>query len=130
MIRRIFLATIIGCFLSITHADKLENSRIKVEALKKIEISRGLELTAEQSDPFWNIYSDYERETGKINKESFKLIHKFIDGYQNKTISEQSATNMLATYFRIEGQKLQLKQQYYTLFQGATPPRRYFVFSS
>jgi hypothetical protein len=128
MIYKVFLATIIGCFISIAHADELETSRIELEAKKKIEISKRLELTAEQSEPFWDIYSDYERETGKITKDSFELIRKFSDGYKKKSISEQSATNMLATYFRIEGQKLQLKQQYYTRFQGAIPAKKVFRF--
>jgi|TARA_B110000238_G_scaffold197547_2_gene240334 hypothetical protein len=46
----------------------------------------------------------------------------------NLIISEQSATNMLATYFRIEGQKLQLKQQYYTRFQAVIPAKKVFRF--
>jgi len=128
MIFRAFLITLIGCFISMAHADKLETSRIELEAKKKIEISKRLELTGEQSEQFWEIYSDYERQSGKITKDSFDLIRKYSEGYKNNTISEQSATNMLAAYFRIEGQKLQLKQEFYTRFQSAIPTKKVFRF--
>ncbi|MFK7795110.1 MAG: hypothetical protein AB8B89_07175 [Gammaproteobacteria bacterium] len=128
MIRIITILIIFSLYITASHADDLEISRIELEAKKKVHISKSLDLTPEQSAPFWDIYTDYEKASGKITKEAFDLIRKFSDGYKNNSISEQSATNMLATYFRLEGQRLQLKQQYYTLFQKVIPAKKVFRF--
>ena len=128
MIRRLLVAIIIGYFTTMAHADDLEASRIELEAKKKVEISKRLKLTSGESELFWDIYSDYERASGKITRDSFDLIRKFSDGYKNNSISEQGATNMLASYFRIEGQKLQLKQEYYAHFQKVMPAKKVFRF--
>ena len=128
MIRYIFILIFCSLYFTVSHADDLETSRIELEAKKKTHIAKSLDLTAEQSAPFWDVYADYEKASGEITKDSFALIRKFSDGYKNKSISEQSATNMLATYFRLEGKKLQLKQEYYTRFQQVMPAKKVFRF--
>jgi hypothetical protein len=128
MIRNIVILILFSLYITSGYADDLEDSRIELEAKKKVHISKSLDLTAEQSAPFWDVYADYEKNSGKITKASFDLIRKFSDGYKKNSISEQSATNMLATYFRLEGQKLQLKQEYYTHFQKVIPAKKVFRF--
>lgn len=128
MIRIIALITLIFSFIVDVHADDLETSRIELEAKKKVQISKSLTLTSEQSGPFWDVYADYEQALGKITKESFDLIRKFSEKEQSNSMSEQSASNMLAAFFRIEGQKLQVKQQYLGHFKAVLPTKKVFRF--
>ncbi|MDW3095540.1 MAG: hypothetical protein R8G33_07705 [Gammaproteobacteria bacterium] len=128
MIRSIMLFTFIVFFITSIQADELESSRIELEAKKKVQISKSLELTSEQSGPFWDVYAAYERDLAKITKESFDLIRKFSDQHQKNTITEQSASNMLSAFFRLEGQKLQMKQQYLSGFKEVLPTKKVFRF--
>ncbi|MFK8028589.1 MAG: hypothetical protein AB8C40_11080 [Gammaproteobacteria bacterium] len=128
MIRIITLITLIITFASTVHADDLETSRIELEAKKKVQISKSLKLTSEQSGPFWDVYADYEQALGKITKDSFDLIRKFSEKEQSNSMTEQSASNMLAAFFRIEGQKLQIKQQYLGNFKEVLPTKKVFRF--
>ena len=128
MSRIISLLMLIVVFLPSSNADQLEESRIELEAKKKVQISKSLELTSEQSDQFWDVYADYERELGQSTKDSFKLIRKFSEGYQNGTTTEQDAINMLAEFFRIEARKLQTKQSYLSRYQEILPAKKVFRF--
>ena len=128
MARIISLIILIATFLPQSNADQLEESRIELEAKKKVKISKSLNLTSEQSDGFWEVYADYERELGQSTKDSFNLIRKFSNGYQNGTTTEQDAANMLAEFFRIEARKLQLKQSYLSRYQEILPAKKVFRF--
>ena len=123
----VFLASFV-IFLPQSNADQLEESRIELEAKKKVQISKSLELSSEQGDDFWAVYADYERELGQSTKDSFNLIRKFSAGYENGTITEQSAVNMMAEFFRIEARKLQTKQSYLSRFQQVMPAKKVFRF--
>lgn len=109
-------------------ADPLEDSRIKLQAKKKMLISEHLQLSAEESGPFWKIYDEYAQEMGKTSKEGFDLIRKFNEGYKNETLSEQSASNMLAAFFRLEGRVLNIKQGYISRFKEILPTKKVFRF--
>lgn len=128
MSRIISLFVLITIFLPHSNADQLEESRIELEAKKKVQISKSLQLTGEQSDGFWEVYADYERELGQSTKDSFNLIRKFSEGYQNGTITEQNAVNLLAEFFRIEARKLQTKQSYLSRYQEILPAKKVFRF--
>ena len=109
-------------------ADSLEDSRVKLQAKKKMLISEHLQLTKEESGPFWKVYDQYEAEISKAAKEGFDLIRNFNDGYKNDTISEQSASNMLAAHFRLEGRVLNIKQGYISRFKEILPTKKVFRF--
>ena len=127
--KRIYAVLLVMLVISpVLYADALEDSRIELEAKKKVQISKSLELTPTQSGAFWPIYSDYERDTGEITKASFDLIRKFSEGYEDGTITEQSAENMLAEFFRLESRKQQVKQSYLPLLKGVLPTKKVFRF--
>jgi len=122
----VLVFTIFLC--SHVYADELEDSRIELEAKKKIQISKLLKLTGDQSSAFWNVYADYERELSVITKDSFDLIRRFSEGYTNNSITEQSATNMLAEFFRIEAKNLRIKQSYLARYQEVLPTKKVLRF--
>ena len=115
-------------FVTLAVADPLEQSRIELEAQKKIHVSNSVKLSASESNQFWGVYSEYERDLGRATSAMFDLIRKFSEGYQNNSISDQNAANMLAEFFRIEAQKLQVKQSYLSRFQAILPNKKVLQF--
>lgn len=119
-----FLITLLSAFILISTsaiANDIENSLMEINEKKKTMITKAMELTDKESDVFWPIYSDYEKELDSIIKDEFELIQKYNTKYKDNTISEQSASNMLAHIFRIQGRELQIKQIYLGKFQEVLP---------
>lgn len=119
-----FLITILSAFILISTpviASDLERSLVELNEKKKKIITDSMELADNQSEAFWVIYTDYEKELDSIKKDEFELINKYNTKYQDKSISEQNASNMLAQNFRIQGRELQIKQIYLGKFQEVLP---------
>jgi len=74
-------------------------------------------LDDSQSEAFWAVYAGYEKELDSIIKDEFELIQKYNAKFKDNDISEQSASNMIAQNFRIQGRELQIKQIYLGKFQ-------------
>lgn len=122
------LALIIFIAPNILFADDLEVSRIELEAKKKIHISKELKLDADESDKFWDIYSNYERELSAQNKISFDLIRKYSKGYENNAITDNQAQEMLISFFNTEEKKLTIKKSYITQYQSVLSDKKVFQF--
>ncbi len=126
-----FLTTLLSAFLVIcmpAFADDLENSLMELNEKKKEMIANSMEFTGNQSEVFWAVYSDYEKELDSIIKDEYELIQKYNSKYKDNTISEQSASNMLANIFRIQGRELQIKQIYLGKFQEVLPKNQVLRF--
>ena len=106
--------TLIG---SQAYADDLENSLIELAEKKKMIVADSMKFTANQNDEFWKVYAAYEKDLANIIKDEFELIKKYNSKYNDNSISEQSASNMLAQNFRIQGRALQIKQGYISRFE-------------
>ncbi len=102
-------------------ADDIETSLMELKEKKKTMIFNSFDLSDSQSEVFWTIYSDYEKELMNAIKEEFELIQKYNAKYNDNSITEQSSSNMLAQIFRIQGRELQIKQIYLGKFQEVLP---------
>lgn len=128
MIRGLTIFTIVILLATIAHADELEQSRIDLEAKKKMHISKSMILSEDQNYKFWDIYSDYERDSAKLTRESFDIIREYSEDYKNNAITEQKALSLLEAYFSIEERKLQLRQDYLPRFSAILPAKKVFRF--
>jgi hypothetical protein len=115
-------------FTTSSFSDELETSRIELQAQKKLKIAQNLPLTNSESETFWNVYNNYQNELSRVSKQSFDLIRKFNSKNENNTMSDQDAENMLATFFRIEQEELQIKQSYLPEFKKVLPTRKVVLF--
>lgn len=122
------LALIIFILPNIIIADQLEQSRVELEAKKKIHISKELKLSADESDKFWAVYATYERDLAAQNKASFDLIRRYSQGYENNTITDKEANEMLQSFFNIEENKINIKKSYIPQYQTALPEKKVFQF--
>ena len=109
-------------------ADQLEQSRIELEAKKKVYISKSLDLNENESQNFWDLYSDYEKELGQQQKNLFDLIREFNKGYNNKSISNPQVGELLEKYFEIEESKVAIKKSYLPKFQDILPNKKVMRF--
>ncbi len=128
MIRSLITFTCVMLFAITANADELERSRIDLEAKKKVAISNAMVLSADQSDKFWDVYSDYERDSGRLTRQGFTLIREYSDKYKNNTITEESAASLIEAYFELEAHKVQLKRDYLPKFSEFLPAKKVFHF--
>ncbi|MFK7815214.1 MAG: hypothetical protein AB8B92_02665 [Gammaproteobacteria bacterium] len=126
-----FLITLLSAFILVStpvFANDLENALMELNEKKKTMIANSMEFTGNQDEVFWAVYSDYEKELDSIIKDEYELIQKYNSKYKDNTISEQSASNMLAKIFRIQGRELQIKQIYLGKFQEVLPKNQVLRF--
>jgi hypothetical protein len=126
---KILLSILLAFILpSITSADELEQSRIQLEAQKKIHISKSLTLSHNESEPFWNLYAEYEKELATAQRDYFNLIREFSDGYKNNNLTDAQATQLLSRYFEIEETKVAIKKSYLPRYQQVLSSKKVMRF--
>ena len=81
------------------------------------QIEKLFDLNSEQSEQFRTAYASYQAEVDKVLNEHAALAEKFNAKRAQGAVSEQSAINMMAEYFRIEAKRLQIQQNYMSIFQ-------------
>lgn len=86
---------------------------------RKAQIIELFNLKDEEA--FWEVYADYEKEISDIRQEHAELASKFNTQYDEDSMDEQQAINILAQYFRIEAKSHQTKQNYMSIFQKVLP---------
>lgn len=114
MIRRLITFIILCTFLSISHAQSLDELYASLISEKREQISHYLDL--QDNSAFWEVYDKYEQKQAEYDSDAYKLIKKFNDKNESGEIELQSIINMQAEFFRIEGRILQNKQNYAEFF--------------
>lgn len=126
MIRRFITLTFISAILTICHAESLEDLYSSLLSQKRAQISQQLDL--EDNASFWEVYDKYEEKQAKHDNDAFMLIDKFNAKFEQGDISLQSMINMQAEFFRIEGRKLQTKQNQSEFFAHTLSKEDLFIF--
>ena len=108
MITRIIIVTLIGAFISVSHAGSLDELYASLIEKKRAQIEQALDL--EDNDAFWEVYDKFQAKQSEYDHDAFNLNKKFQDKQEAGEISAQSMINLQAEFFRIEGRILQNKQ--------------------
>ena len=98
-----------------------DNSAVNTnsEADRKAQIEELFNFNAEQSEQFWAVHAAYQAEVDKVLNEHAALTEKYNNKRAQGILDEQSAINIMAEYFRIEAKRIQIKQNYMSIFQQA-----------
>ena len=126
MIRRLIILSLISALFTVSHAGSLDDLYESLMEKKKEQISEALDL--EDNSAFWEVYDDFQAKQSEYDIDSFKLIEKFHGKQESGEINEQSMINMQAEFFRIEGRKLQNKQNFAEFFGKALSKEQMFIF--
>ena len=104
-------------FADLTEAT--EQARSIVQTERKMIVSQGLTLTAEESNAFWPIYDKYMAEMKEIGNRRVKVITDFAANYDNLT--DQTARQLIADSLNYQEQMVKLRKNYLSKFRKALP---------
>lgn len=119
-----FFLMIITCVFAISiHAqtdnDYLEIARDVLKTEKKAAIAEVMQLSKEESAPFWELYNEYQGKLYLVQNKRIAIINDFAEGYEN--LSDEKADEIWVSYMKYEQETLKLKSAYYKKFKKILP---------
>ncbi len=99
--------------------DYLEMSREVLKVEKKAAISDVMQLTEAQSQPFWNLYNEYQGQLYTVQNKRIAAIKDFAANYEN--LSNEKADELWSRYVSYQTELLKLKKSYYKKFKKILP---------
>lgn len=88
----------------------------------RIETIRGeLKFTAAEASNFWPVYEQYRREMDGIQDRYAAMVKEYLRRYEAADLSNEYADRLLATFFGIERERLDVQQKYLPRFRNVLP---------
>jgi len=98
----------------------LEYLRSDLPAQKREIIAETMQLQKEDSDIFWKIYSEYEKELDKISRERLELVKDLSKNYYNLT--DEIANRLAAKKHELDSKRTDLLWKYFNKFKSELNP--------
>lgn len=98
----------------------LEYLRTDLRAQKREIIAETMELTIEQSEIFWPIYTEYESELNELSGERLKLIRDYAENYYHLT--NEVADRLAGKKHELDTKRTNLLWKYYNKFKSELNP--------
>jgi hypothetical protein len=99
--------------------DYLEMSREVLKIEKKAAITDVMNLTETESQPFWNLYNEYQGKLYTVHNKRIAGIKDFAMNYEN--LSDEKANELFVNYMGYQRDLLKLKKEYYKKFKKILP---------
>ena len=119
----IALAITALCFTSSMNAqttnDYLEISRDVLKIEKKAAIADVMDLSEIESQPFWNLYNEYQGELYIVHNKRIDGIKDFAKNYEK--MSDEKADELWMNFIGYQSDLLKLKKGYYKKFKKILP---------
>lgn len=122
MKRTLFLVSVVFLALSINAQvdnDYLEIARDVLKAEKKAAIAEVMQLTDQESVPFWELYNEYQGKLYLIQNKRIASINDFADNFEKLT--DEKADEIWISYIKYEQEAIKLKNSYYKKFKKILP---------
>lgn len=106
---------------------EMDSVRTIVRTNRQKVIAVGMDLTTEENQKFWPLYSEYRDASAKQGDRLTKIILEYANGYN--TLSDAQATKLMNDYATLDQDRLNLRAAYVKKFAAFLPPRklmRYF----
>ena len=118
------LAVALGllCAFSLAHAQEegyIELLRSDARTEKIAIVTEVMQLSGKESEAFWAIYKEYDREVSKVNDMRIALIKNYAENYE--TITDEKADELVAKWFEFQDKRMALKKKYFVEFRKALP---------
>ena len=99
--------------------DYLEIAREVLQTEKKAVIAEVMQLTDTESQPFWNLYNEYQGKLYLIQNKRIALIQDFSENYESLT--DEKADQLWVASMAYSKEILKLEGQYYKKFKKILP---------
>ena len=106
--------------------DYLEVTRAALKTEKKAMIAEVMNLTTEESEPFWAMYNEFQGKLYTANTKYLKIINEFAESFEN--MSSEKANDLMKRLFAYDAEILKLKKIYHKKFQGILSPQKTLMY--
>jgi hypothetical protein len=114
------ITILITSLLSAQDISYLEYLRTDLKNQKREIISETMELTVEQAEIFWPIYTEYESKLKELSGERLMLIKDYAENYYNLT--NEIASRLADKKYDLEKRRTNLLWKYYNKFKTELNP--------
>ncbi len=108
----------VGAF-SQTTDDYIEVMRSVLKTEKKVAIAEAMELTEAESEPFWNLYNEYNQKMYLIQNNRIKAIKEYANNFEN--LSDEKADEIWNLMLDFKTDSVKLEKTYYKKFKKILP---------
>ena len=98
-----------------TDNDYLELARDVLKTEKKAAITEVMQLTESESQPFWDLYNEYQGKLYLVQNKRIAIIKDFADNFENLT--DEKADELWTGAIAFNQEILKLKKGYYKKFK-------------
>jgi len=98
-----------------TDNDYLELTREVLKVEKKAAVTEAMQLTEVESQPFWNLYNEYQAALYVVQNKRIAIIKDFAANYES--LSDEKADELWLGSMKYRQELLKLKKSYYNKFK-------------
>ena len=99
--------------------DEVELTRSKVQTRRQEIVKEMMELTPQQSEAFWPVYRDYQRDAAKLGDQRVALIETYFSNADRMT--DEQADKLLDDAFKLRKNQLDLQKKYVGKYRKVLP---------
>jgi len=100
--------------------DYLELTREVLKAEKKAVVVEAMQLTEAESQPFWNLYNEYQTALYTVQNKRIEIIKDYANNFDS--ISDEKADELWIGSMKYKNELLKLKKSYYAKFKKVLSP--------
>lgn len=111
------------CLAQATQAnlkDEIELTRSEVQSRRQEIVKELMELTPQESEGFWPVYRDYQRDAAKLGDQRVALIETYFANADRLT--DEQADKLLEDAFKLRKNQLDLQKKYVGKYRKVLPP--------
>ncbi len=102
-----------------TENDYLEIAREVLKTEKKAVIAELMQLSKEESQPFWNLYNEYQGKLYLVQNKRINIIRDYAEHYE--TLTDEKADELYTKSMAFQQEIMKLEKQYYKKFKKILP---------
>ena len=102
-----------------TDNDYLEIARDVLKTEKKAAIASAMNLSEEESTPFWNLYNEYQGKVYLVQNKRIAIITDFVENFES--LSDEKADELYTGSLAYQTELLKLEKSYYKKFKKILP---------
>ena len=96
----------------------------KLKADKKLVVAANMVLTDTESEAFWPIYEEFQKDLQVLHERHVKIIMAYADGYNADTITDESAMKLLKESITVGADKAKMRKDYITKLSKVLPGKK------
>ena len=100
--------------------DEIELTRSEVQSRRQEIVKELMELTPQESEGFWPVYRDYQRDAAKLGDQRVALIETYFANADKLT--DEQADKLLKDAFKLRKDQLDLQKKYVGKYRKVMSP--------